>query len=311
MIVTITMNPSVDISYKLDQLTIDGVNRVTNYSKTAGGKGLNVARVLAQLEQPVTATGVLGGTIGDFIKQNIVKDNVEDGFLTIEKESRNCIAIIHDDGKQTEILEAGPTLSEQEGENFLTHLTQLLTQNSKTVTVSGSLPKGLSVDYYTKVIALCNREHCKVILDSSGNYLMEVLKHKEKPYVIKPNLEEIESIVGQSLPTTDDQVKALSHKNFDGIMGIVLSKGKDGAIVKWGKDFYAVSIPKVQAVNPVGSGDSTVAGIAMGVELNYSPEEIIQTAMTAGILNAMEEKTGHINKENFETIVKQIQIKKL
>ncbi|WP_368908939.1 PfkB family carbohydrate kinase, partial [Bacillus wiedmannii] len=112
-----------------------------NVRKTAGGKGLNVARVVKQMGEDVLATGVIGGTIGDYIIQELTKSDIRNHFYKINQESRNCIAILHE-GKQTEILESGPSLSAEEGDAFLEKYRELLSEVS-IVTISGSLPKGL------------------------------------------------------------------------------------------------------------------------------------------------------------------------
>lgn len=117
MILTLTLNPSVDISYPLDELHIDTVNRIQNVSKTAGGKGLNVTRVLSQLNEQVVATGFLGGKIGDFIAEKLNHNQVKHSFFKIKGETRNCIAILHN-GNQTEILEQGPTITVDESTGF-------------------------------------------------------------------------------------------------------------------------------------------------------------------------------------------------
>ena len=106
MILTITLNPSVDISYKLDCFSLDTVNRVDDVSKTAGGKGLNVARVLGQLGEKVAASGFLGGSLGGFISSQIAALDIDNFFVEIAGETRNCIAVIHG-RKQREILESG------------------------------------------------------------------------------------------------------------------------------------------------------------------------------------------------------------
>ena len=126
MILTVTMNPSIDISYPLDVLQLDTVNRVTEVSKTAGGKGLNVTRVLSEIQDPVAATGLLGGRTGQFILDHLGK-GIEERFFEIAGDTRNCIAILHE-GKQTEILEKGPTISEKEGQDFLDHYRHLVEQ---------------------------------------------------------------------------------------------------------------------------------------------------------------------------------------
>ena len=165
MILTLTLNPSVDISYPLDELHIDTVNRVQNVSKTAGGKGLNVTRVLSQLNEQVVATGFLGGKIGDFIAEKLNHNQVKHSFFKIKGETRNCIAILHN-GNQTEILEQGPTITVDESTGFLKHLKDLIPK-AKSVVISGSLPKGVDSNYYSKIIDICNENDKPVVLDLS------------------------------------------------------------------------------------------------------------------------------------------------
>ena len=153
MILTVTMNPSIDISYPLDVLQLDTVNRVAEVSKTAGGKGLNVTRVLSEIKDPVAATGLLGGRTGQFILDHL-GEGIEERFFEIAGDTRNCIAILHE-GKQTEILEKGPTISEKEGQDFLDHYRHLVEQ-VEVVAISGSLPAGLPVDYYASLVKIAS-----------------------------------------------------------------------------------------------------------------------------------------------------------
>ena len=145
MILTVTMNPSIDTAYPLaGPLKIDDVNRVEPI-KTAGGKGLNVSRVLGQLGDDVLATGLLGGRMGDFIADRLDECGVAHDFARIAGESRVCIAVLHE-GNQTEFLEAGPEVSGDElagfGEKF-----RGLAGRADVVTMSGSLPRGVDAGY--------------------------------------------------------------------------------------------------------------------------------------------------------------------
>lgn len=299
MILAVTMNPSVDISYPIHEFKLDAVNRVENVRKTAGGKGLNVARVITQMEEKVLATGVLGGTIGDYIVQELNKSHISNDFLKIEKESRNCIAILHE-GMQTEILESGPTLTNEEGTDFLEKFEDLLAKVSL-VTISGSLPKGLPVDFYQQMLAVSQKKGIPVILDSSGEPLRKALLHREKPFVIKPNITELSQLLEMEV---DGRIcslqQALDNELFKGIEWIVVSMGGEGAFVRHGADDYRVTIPKIDVVNPVGSGDATVAGLAVALERNQPATAVLKTAMTTGILNTMEAGTGSINMSKFE-----------
>lgn len=310
MILTITMNPSVDMSYPLDSFQLDEVNRAPSVSKTAGGKGLNVTRVIHELGEAVTATGILGGTLGTFILQNLEEQDIAADFLLIEKESRNCIAILHE-GQQTEILESGPVLDEGEGERFKEKLRGLVSACSLVV-ISGSLPQGLPADYYTELIRICQEEDVPVLLDSSGPSLAAALQSKAKPYLIKPNQTELSQLLQREIPVDVPELKsALSEERFAGIPWIVVSLGADGAFVKHGASFYRATIPQIEVVNPVGSGDATIAGLAASLQQDASPVEVIKTGMTTGILNTLEARTGHINKGNFEEYYAQVTVEEV
>ena len=310
MILAVTMNPSVDISYPLHAFKLDTVNRVENVRKTAGGKGLNVARVIAQMEQEVLATGVLGGTIGDYIVQELNKSDIANDFLKIKKESRNCIAILHE-GMQTEILESGPTLTEEEGADFLRKFEDLLSKVSL-VTISGSLPKGLPADFYQQMIEISGRKGIPVILDSSGEPLRKALLHREKPFAIKPNITELSQLLGMGVNGQISSLQqALDNELFKGIEWIVVSMGGEGAFVRHGTDDYRVTIPKIEVVNPVGSGDATVAGLAVALNRNQPAPAVLKTAMTTGMLNTMEAETGSINKAKFEQYFDLVEVKKI
>ncbi len=278
--------------------------------KTAGGKGLNVARVIAQMEEAVLATGVIGGTIGEYIIQELNKNNIPNDFLKIKKESRNCIAILHE-GMQTEILESGPTLSNEEGITFLEKFECLLTTASL-VTISGSLPKGLPTNFYYQMLEICNNNGIPVIIDSSGKSLKNALVHKEKPFAIKPNKAELSQLLGINMEMgIIDLKQALNHELFTGIEWIIVSLGSEGAFVRNGEDYYQVTVPKIEVVNPVGSGDATVAGLAVALYQNQTVETVLKTAMTTGILNTMEVGTGYININKFKQYFDLIKIEKI
>lgn len=308
MILTITMNPSIDMSYPLHELKLDTVNRVNNVSKTAGGKGLNVTRVLHQFDRAVTATGLLGGYFGEFIKHNLDLDGISHDFSPIKGETRNSIALLHNN-KQTEILEAGPAISLDEQKTFLNKYDSLLATCS-VLTISGSLPSGINSDFYVQLIKKANQSHVKVLLDTSGQPLLEATQSGSKPFLIKPNEKEIEPLIGEEW-SSHDQVslkEQLSYKKFSGIEWVVVSLGADGAIVKHKSSFYKVTIPKIDVVSPVGSGDSTIAGFAKAIYDKADEETIIKTGLTAGILNTLEAKTGCINKANFDHYYNLIEI---
>lgn len=306
------MNPSVDISYPLNKFVIDDVNRVDNVRKTAGGKGLNVARVAHLSGEPVIATGLLGGTIGLYIKKELDKDNIRHDFYSIEAESRNCIAVLHEN-YQTEILESGPTIDLEDQIAFKEHFAQLL-EEIDVITISGSLPKGIASDYYAEIIEIANRYHKLVLLDSSGDSLKEALNHSSKPYLIKPNHEELGLFVGKKLESSDTQGLVNAIKENTELMSIpiiVVSLGKNGALTKYRDRFYRVTIPIINVVNPVGAGDSTLAGLAIGISKKEQIQEILKRAMTLGMLNTMEAQTGYVNIKKYDDLFEQVNVVEL
>lgn len=309
MILTITLNPAVDISYKLEHFSLDTVNRVAHVSKTAGGKGLNVARVLRQLEEEVAASGFLGGGLGNFIRSQIGILGIRDFFVQIADDTRNCIAVIHE-GKQTEILESGPVISDKEAMLFLEKFACYVEQ-ADIVTLSGSLPKGLSADFYVEMVKISKQNGVRVLLDSNASLLAATITSSHKPYFIKPNVQELEDLVGEQM-MNETQIKAvLGSTLFADIPWVVVTLGANGAIVKHGDIFYRVKTPKIEAINPVGSGDSVVAGFAGGVARGLMDEDLIKFSLSMGVLNAMEEKTGHINVKKVAWAIEQIQVEKI
>lgn len=309
MILTITLNPSVDITYKLDDLKIGNINRVTNYVKTPGGKGINVSKVLKQLGNEVGATGFLGGTNGDYIKNGINELDIKDYFYSIGENTRNCIAVM-DRGVQTEILEAGPRIDEKIASEFLKEFEELLDKKDiKLVVASGSLPVGLPKDYYKKLIEIAENKGAKFILDTSKDYLKEALN--SSIYLIKPNIEELEELLDVKINTEEDLKKILLEMKSLDIKIIVVSLGSKGAIALCDGELYKVTIPKVEVKSPVGSGDSLVAGLASEVSKNSTYEEILRVGNTCGVLNAMNLETGKINLEDFKKIHDEIKVTKL
>lgn len=307
MIITVTLNPAVDISYQLDTLTLDGTNRVVHVEKTPGGKGLNVSRVLNQVGDKVIALGFLGGHIGEEIAEQLTKLKIENDFTKISGQTRNCVSILHD-GQQTEILEKGPTIHEDEQEMFVDMFLKHA-ENSDVIVLSGSLSAGLTTDFYAKLLEKLPNK--KIIVDTSGSTLESTLKANVKPFAIKPNLEELSQLLQKEVTKEILPFILKEEPLFKDVSLICVSLGGDGAIVKYDDAIYQVTIPKIQVVSPVGSGDSVVAGLASGLQRGYGIEEWLQHAMVLGMLNAQESKTGYVNLENYDNLKQQIIVTKI
>ncbi|EMW5544941.1 hexose kinase [Enterococcus faecium] len=311
MIVTVTMNPSIDISYPLVSWNVDTVNRTDQVSKTAGGKGLNVTRVIHDLKGDVLATGVLGGFHGAFIADELKRAGIKQKFTDIKEESRDSIAILHE-GNQTEILEAGPTVSYEEQQDFLENFKELI-KKAKIVTISGSLAKGLPSNFYQTLVQLTEEQSIKVLVDTSGESLRQVLAGEQKPFLIKPNLEELSALLRYSfsIDRLEELQEGLNQPIFAGIEWIVVSLGKARAFAKHKDCFYRVTLPTIKAVNPVGSGDATVGGFAYGLSQEMDEIELLKFCMATGMSNAQEGQTGHVALANVQSHIEKITVQKI
>lgn len=310
MILTITANPSVDISYNIENLKIDDVNRVELVNKDAGGKGIHVSYVLNELGEKVINSGFVGGKLGEFIEKRLDERKISHDFIKLDDETRNCIAIIHDN-KQTEILEKGPTISFEKEKEFLDHL-EKLSKNIEIINISGSLPKGLDASFYQKIIKFAKENKIFVSLDTSGNTLKEIVKGEIKPDLIKPNETEIKDIIEKEFPENEEEIRKIFEKApLKDIPYVIVSQGKDGALFKIKNKIYKAKVPKVKAINPVGSGDSTLAGALSAIFNKEDDEDFIKKSMTCGLLNVLNEEIAHININDFDKYKEKIEIKEL
>lgn len=310
MILSITANPSVDISYNIENLKIDDVNRVELVNKDAGGKGIHVSYVLNELGEKVINSGFVGGKLGEFIEKRLDERKISHDFIKLDDETRNCIAIIHDN-KQTEILEKGPKIGLEKEKEFLDHL-EKLSKNIEIINISGSLPKGLDASFYQKIIKFAKENKIFVSLDTSGNTLKEIVKGKIKPDLIKPNETEIKDIIEKEFPENEEEIRKIFEKTpLKDIPYVILSQGKDGALFKIKNKIYKAKVPKVKAINPVGSGDSTLAGALSAIFNKEDDEDFIKKSMTCGLLNVLNEEIAHININDFDKYKEKIEIKEL
>ncbi|MCM3729370.1 1-phosphofructokinase [Neobacillus cucumis] len=306
-IATVTLNPAIDTAYRLERIVIGSVVRTQNPLKSAGGKGLNVTRVATLLGEKVIATGFVGGQNGQFIRQQLENLEVIDRFVQIEGETRQCLAFLDNMNNQTEILEEGPVIKHDEQEYFKKQL-HIVLENIRVLVISGSLPKGISVEFYQFIIKEAAKQKIKLILDTSGLTLTECLAYQ--PFMIKPNREELEQILNRTLSMEEDIWQAMEAIQQKGIELIVVSDGSNGSYALYNNSRYKVSTASISTVNAVGSGDSFVAGVATGFARSMPIEEVLALASACGAANAMEDKTGFIKLENVNKILKEIKVEK-
>jgi tagatose 6-phosphate kinase len=303
MILTITANPAIDTRYFLDRFEVNQVIRCETYNKTAGGKGLNVARVVDLLDEPVTCGGFVGGRNGEFIRDEIQAAGYGDGFVTIDGETRVCLGILGADGTQTEILERGPVVTEAEQEQFFITLPEYLT-GVEVLTVSGSLPAGVDPSFYEKLVRVGKMAGATVILDTSGEAFRKGIL--AGPDFVKPNREELSAYFDREIVTKEEAIKAAYELIERGVGAVAVSLGAEGAVLVKEGSVVEVEIPRIDVVNPVGSGDSFVAGLAVALKRGYSNAKAMSLACACGTANALEEKTGWIELEKLDRILKKM-----
>ncbi len=306
MILTVTANPTIDRVYFIEDFEIGKVHRAKGVSQSAGGKGINVARVAAIIGRETAAMGFVGGYTGDFIKAEVEKQGIKNLFTDIEGESRTCVNISDKSGKSGEILEAGPCISEEEKNRFIKEYSANI-ESFDVICVSGSLPRGLTSDFYTELICIAKEKGKRIITDTSGKTLEEILS--AKPYMVKPNKDEISTLMNREIKTDDDIKETLSFLLEKGIEVPFISLGKEGAAAMIKGCCYKFATPDVKVVNAVGSGDSAVAGIAAGIDMGYDIENAIKLAMACGTANTQFEQTGVVTKELVDKFFCQIDVK--
>jgi tagatose 6-phosphate kinase len=308
MILVVNLNASVDKRYEMENIEKGKVMRARSVENTPGGKGLHVANVATILGEDCIATGFLGGKSGEFIEDKLKEYGIKQDFVNISGETRECLAFITDDLVQTEILEPGPEVTLEEQEAFLEKYRGLL-EESKVVVASGSIPRKVSKSFYKELIEISNSKVKKFLLDTSGELLKNGIEGK--PFFIKPNKDEIEALTGRRINSVEDAIKEIREFQNQGIKFVVISLGEEGSIAGYEGKFYRVTFEKVKAVNPVGSGDSYVAGIAVGIERGYAIEDILKLASACGTANAMEKETGFVKKPVVEELMKKVQVVEL
>jgi tagatose 6-phosphate kinase len=300
MITTVTMNASLDKPYRVGRLRDGSVMRVSEVSNTAGGKGLNVAKVAALLGESVAATGFLGGFNGAYVRSLLAGSGVEDAFVESGVETRSCINVIDDEtGASTEFLEPGPAVAPERYEAFLGRYRALVAK-SDAVTISGSLPSDAPEGFYGRLVAIAREAGVPVILDTSGRILREGVA--ARPTLVKPNREELAALTGKEPAGEKEIVAAMRGLLGGGLPSIAVSLGAEGCLFACAEGVFRGSVPEVRAVNPVGCGDSMVAAFAVGLARKMPPEETFRLALAVSAASAMDAKTGCFDKDDLATL---------
>lgn len=309
MILTVTLNAAIDKRYVVEEFKVGEVNRVKECAYVPGGKGLNVSKPAAVAGAEVVATGFVGGHAGNYIEASLKDYHVKSAFYHLESESRSCINIWDEKNcVQTEFLEPGFTVSEEEFLGFLEKFKELV-KKADVVAMSGSVPKGLDGTAYQKLVKVVKDAGKKVILDTSGKLLEMGIE--ACPTMIKPNIDEIRMLTGKDCNEIDEIIEAAKEIHARGVEVVAVSLGADGSLAVSDEGVFRAIVPRIDAVNTVGCGDSMIAGFALGFAEGLSIEETLRKASAISAAAALREETGYFVMEDMERLYPQIKIEKM
>lgn len=285
MIITVTLNPALDRFYQLSALIPGVINRAPVPTLGAGGKGLNVSRVLHSLGDETLATGYLGGFTGKAIAQMLKKEGIPTSFVSCRKETRQKIAICDADGEVTEINEPGPVISSPEYSSLFDHFTRLIKTNTvQFVTLCGSLSPGIHDAVYSELICIAHKFGTPAALDTSGAALDEGVK--AAPMIIKPNLSELKELAGNKDDQTGDIIKEARSLLQSDKQIICVTDGARSAWLITRKSVWRAQPPVVNCRCTLGSGDAFLAGLLHSLLKSKDMPDALKMATALGAANA-------------------------
>lgn len=302
MIYTVTLNPSIDYIVNVEDFQIDRINRMTSDHKFAGGKGINVSRVLKRLDVNSIAFGFTGGFTGDFIENVLKTENVLSDFVKVAGDSRINIKLKSQ--YETEINGQGPNISTQNVNEFFKKLEQV--ERGDYLILAGSIPSSLPTDLYEKIAKWGNEKGINIVVDASGKVLLNVVKHK--PFFIKPNHHELGELFDVNISTVEEAIPYGQKLIKLGAKNVGISLAGMGAVLITETDLFVSNVPKGKVINSVGAGDSLVAGF-IGTYVKTNDKEIaFKTAVATGSATAF--SSDLTNREKINELIDQVMIEK-
>lgn len=302
MVITVTLNPALDKFINLDRIDIGQLNRCREISVRAGGKGINVARILNILKRDTLAMSILGGNTGKMIQELMDDEGIKYNISKTYFNTRENIKLAEKNGRETEINQQGQvdTVSFSEFKSSLEkHL-----ENASILVLAGSVPAGLPDDIYQDLILLAKKFDVKTILDTSGHPLSAGIK--SKPFLIKPNLIELSELAGKKLNSVSDIYQAIQGLLDKGIENVVVSVGEQGALYANNEYCYQIIPPAVTIPNTtVGAGDSMVAALAVSIQEGY---EFLDMAKFVTALATLYVSGQEISKLNIAEMIDRLEI---
>ena len=291
MIYTVTFNPAIDYIAEVNSINKEKINRAISEKVLAGGKGINVSVVLKNLGIESIAFGFAAGFTGTEIKRQLENHGISTDFVYLEdKFSRINVKLISKIAgvvsSETAINGEGPKISDKEIEELMKKIDKI--KKGDFLVLAGSVSRKMKDDIYEKICTRIENKNIKIVADATGKLLVNVLKHK--PFLIKPNKEELEEIFEEKINTNEEIIMYAKRLQEMGAENVLISLGGDGAVlVTKDKSVLYLKAPKGRVVNSVGAGDSMVAGFLAGLLTYDDYEKAFKMGIAAGSASTFSE----------------------
>jgi tagatose 6-phosphate kinase len=313
MIVTLTMNAALDRILTVPNFQQGHPHRAIEKMTLAGGKGIAVARALKRLGVPVVATGLAGGRNGRRILEELQSEGVLNDFVRIEDESRTSTAVVDPTSMTfTEINEWGPRVEEDELV-LLREKIDYISRGAAMAVLAGSLPRAVDEDFYAETIRELNRRNVLTVLDSEGDPLR--LGIEAEPYLVSPNQQEAEALVGQDFAEDDDFVVALDHLADLGARNVLITHESGCFALFRGKrgrpQYFRALAPHLEPVSAIGSGTVLLAGLLAARLEDATPDDALRKAVAAGAASTLEVGAGRFEPEEMGRLLPDVSVEEL
>ncbi|MFJ4873963.1 1-phosphofructokinase family hexose kinase [Streptomyces sp. NPDC088745] len=300
-ILTVTLNTALDLTHHVPRLVPHASHRVTRVTERPGGKGLNVARVLAALGHDTVVTGFAGGPTGEVLRALLAAERPVDALVPITGNTRRTLAIVDaSTGDTTQLNEPGPAVSPAEWESFLLGYESLLT-GAEAVALCGSLPPGIPVGAYAELVRRARTAGVPVLLDTSGEPLLRGIA--ARPDVVKPNADELFQLTGSRDPAT-----ASADARRKGARAVVASLGPDGILATTDAGAWRAAPPSPVRGNPTGAGDSAVAGLLSGLVAGLSWPDRLVRAVALSAATVAAPAAGEFSVPVYESLLPEVHV---
>ncbi|WP_430377772.1 1-phosphofructokinase family hexose kinase [Streptomyces sp. B1-3] len=302
MILTVTLNTALDITYRVRSLRPHSSHRVTEVVERPGGKGLNVARVLAALGHEVTVTGFTGGATGRTVQEQLTAvPGLVDALVPVTGATRRTIAVVDErSGDTTQLNEPGPTVSAAEWSAFQEAYEDLVPSVSA-VALCGSLPPGVPVGAYAALIRTAKAAGVPVLLDTSGEALRRGVA--ARPDIVKPNADELAELTG-----SHDPLRATQDTRRRGARAVVASLGRSGLLAATPEGRWRATPPAPVHGNPTGAGDAVVAGLLSALVENLPWPDRLTRATALSAAAVMADTAGDFDQAAYEGLLERVTV---